>query len=223
MKLLVFKGVSNSDDPKYESVYRLIETRAKKYGYTDVDTSLRWPGHSPGGDVVTLDGAVRVAYGKLEKLEASRDEYAILARSFGCYVALKLACDKKPKWLRKIILWGPPPYWLMWKMWCQDIKTWKSKVAEQQTFVDDMLFPSLEPLECILPEMRYETVVAVGDQDPYVSHAYLCYLESLVQERRSKDYCQSIRFKDAVPGAVHSVTEDSPKPVIEAYLKALFE
>ncbi len=113
----------------------------------------------------------------------------------------------------------------MWDMWCRDIEKQKEKekAAEKGLSVDEKLFPSLVPIEWMLPQTSYETVVATGTQDPYVSHAYLRYLESLVQERKSDKICQSIKFKDAVLGAVHEVTEDSPKPVIEAYLKALFE
>jgi len=121
------------------------------------------------------------------------------------------------------MLWGPPPYWLMWDMWCRDIEEHKVKAAKKGLLVDEKLFPSVVPIEWMLPQITYETVVATGTQDPYVSHAYLCYLESLVQERKSNKVCQSIIFKDAVPGAVHEVTEDSPRPVIDAYLKALFE
>lgn len=74
----------------------------------------------------------------------------------------------------------------------------KGKAAEKGLSVDEKLFPSIVPID-----------------------AYLRYLESLVQEWKSDKFCQYIKFKDAVPGAVHEV--DSPRPVIDAYLKALFE
>lgn len=200
----------------------MLEQEAKNFGYDSTDCSLQWPGHEKVG-ILTLDGALQIAHDKLDEIEAYTDEYDILARSFGCYVALKIALDKKPKGLRKIILWGPPPYWLMWEMWRKHLETWKPKAADKGLAVDETLFPSVEPIEWMLPQITYETVVATGTQDPYVSHAYLRYLESLVQEQKSDKFCQSIKFKDAVPGAVHEVTEDSPRPVIEAYMKALFE
>ncbi len=170
-----------------------------------------------------MDGALDVARIKLGELEAGSDQYDFLARSFGCYVALKMALDGQLKNLRKVILWGPPPYWLMWEMWRRDIEANKKIAGEKGLAVDNALFPTFVPLECMLPMMRYETVVATGDQDPYVPHAYLHYLESIVKERKSSKYCQSIRFNAAVSGAVHEVTEDAPGPVKEAYLKALFE
>lgn len=222
MKLIIFPGGGSPGNPKYGSVYRLLELEAKNYGYTSTDISLRWPGHEKNG-VLTLEGAQQLAEAKLDELEAGSEKYDILARSFGCYVALKIALDKKPKGLRKIILWGPPPYWLMWEMWCKQLETWMPKAAEKGLSVDEKLFPSVVPIECMLPQISYETVVATGTQDPYVSHNYLRYLESLVQERKSDKFCQSIKIKEAVPGAVHEVTEDSPKPVIAAYMKALFE
>ncbi len=222
MKLVIFPGGGSPGNPKYASVYSLLEHEAKKFGYTSTYSSLQWSGHENKG-VLTLDGALQIAHAKLDELEADSDKYDILARSFGCYVALNIALDKKPKGLRKIILWGPPPYWLMWEMWCKLLETWKPKAFEKGLSVDEKLFPSVEPIEWMLPQISYETVVATGTQDSYVSQAYLRYLESLVQERKSDKICQSIIFKDAVLGAVHEVTEDSPRPVIEAYLKALFE
>lgn len=222
MKLIIFPGGGSPGNPKYASVYRLLELEAKNYGYTSTDSSLRWPGHDKNG-FLTQDGALQVANATLVKLEARSDKYDILARSFGCHVALKIALDKKPKGLRKIILWGPPPYWLMWDMWCKDIEKHKGTAAEKGLTVDKNLFPSIVPIDWMLPQIPYETVVATGAQDPYVSHAYLRYLESLVQERKSDKFCQYIKFKDAVPGAVHEVEENSPRPVIDAYVKALFE
>lgn len=222
MKLVIFPGGGSPDNPKYASVYRLLEQESKRFYYDSTDCSLRWPGHNSCG-VITLDGAVKIVLAKLDELEAKTEKYDILARSFGCFVALKVALVKKPNGLRKIILWGSPPYWRMWEMWGKHLETWKPKAADKGTNVDEKLFPSVEPIEWLLPQITYETVVATGAQDPYVSYAYLRYLESLIQERKSDKICQSIKFKDAVPGAVHEVTEDSPKPVIDAYLKALFE
>ena len=222
MKLIIFPGGGSPGNPKYASVYRLLELESKNYGYTSTDCSLQWPGHENNG-VLTLDGALHVAYAKLDELEAGSDKYDILARSFGCYVALKIALDKKPKGLRKIILWGPPPYWLMWEMWCGCLNKFAPQAKDKGLTVDEKLFPSIVPIEWMLPQISYETVVAAGTQDPYVSEAYLRYLESRVRERKSDKYCQSIKIKEAVPGAVHEVTEDAPKPVIDAYLKALFE
>lgn len=228
MKLVIFPGSGSPDHPKYKSVYRLLEHTAPTHGYTTVVSSLRWPGHNLQG-ILTLDGAMDVAQGKIHDLESDSESYDLLARSFGCYVALKIALKVKPKMLRKIILWGPPPYWLIWEMFCRDLegddkkKGNKQKATEKGVALDNALLPSIEPIESMLAQMTYETVVATGGQDPYVSPAYLNYLESIVQQRKSAEFCQSICFKDAVIGAVHEVTEDSPKPVIEAYLKALFE
>lgn len=222
MKLVIFPGCGSPGNPQYASVYRLIELRVKKYGYTHIDSSLQWTGHEKNG-FLTLYGALQLAHATLDKLVADSDKYDILARSFECHVALKFALDKKPEGLRKIILWGPPPYWLMRKMWCKYFEEWTLKAAKKGLPVDEKLFPSIVPIEWMLPQISYQVVVATGAPDPYVSHAYLRYLESLVQEQKSDKFCQYIKFKDAVPGAVYEVEEDSPRPVIDAYVKALFE
>lgn len=228
MKLVIFPGSGSPDNHKYASVYRLLNFAAPAYGYSEVVSSLRWPGHNLN-DVLTLNSAVEVAQGKIQELEFDSESYDLLARSFGCYVALKIALEVKPRKLRKVILWGPPPYWLIWEMFCRDLEGGekkggnKQKAAEKGVAVDRALFHSIEPIESLLPQVTYETVVATGEQDPYVSPAFLSYLNLIVQQRKSVEFCQSISFKDAVVGAVHEVTENSPKPVIDAYLKALFE
>ncbi len=222
MRLIIFPGVGNPEQPKYKSVYRLLESAAQDRGYKSVDTTLRWPGQNLNGKL-TLEGAVAVAQEMIHSLEVNGQRYDFLARSFGCYVALKIALDKQPNHLRRIILWGPPPYWLMWEMWCRDIESNRQLVTKNNFNLDESFFSTLVPLECILPEMRYEIVLAVGDQDPYVSPVYFGYIEAICRDRISSEHCQSLSFRPAVQGAVHEVTEDAPAPVIEAYLKALFE
>jgi len=221
MKLVIFPGAGSPVSPLYVNAYGLLQRAALEHGYDTVDASLQWPGHENQG-VLTLDGAMSRACQKIVELDANSQQYDFLARSFGCYVAVKTALEAQPKGLRKVILWGPPPYWLMWEMWCRDLDINCQVASKKGVTIDQELFSSLAPLECILPMMRHETVVVSGAQDPYVSPAYLRYLESVVRERRSTKVSQSIMFKEAVPGAVHEVTDDAPAPVIQAYLKALF-
>lgn len=222
MKLVIFPGGGSPGNPKYASAYGLLQQAALKHGYDSVDAPLLWPGHENQG-VLTLDGALDRAFQKVAELDKDSQQYDFLARSFGCYVAVKVALERCPTRLRKVILWGPPPYWLMWEMWHRDLDANRLIAAEKGLAVDQTLFPSLDPLECMLPLMRHETVVATGEQDPYVSPACLRYLQSVVQERRSTKFSQSIKFREAVPGAVHEVTQDAPEPVIRAYLTALFD
>lgn len=227
MKLIVIPGTGCPDNKKYASVYRFLEHAASGYGYSSADNSLRWPGHNQPGQnhcgVMTLDGALEVAKKKTEQLENGTENYDFLARSFGCYVALKIAQDLQPRLLRKIILWGPPPYWLVWEMFSRDIEKNSQVAKDKGTTVDSTLFPSIVPLESMLPDVRYQTIVATGDHDPYVPVSYLEYLESIVKKRTSNETRQFVQFKKAVPGAVHEVPEDAHESVKQAYLKALFE
>lgn len=217
MKLAVFPGMGSPDSDLYGRVYRLLSDRASDFGYKEVDL-IRWPGHNLKG-TLTLKAASEVA---ADKIKVFTTKYDILARSFGCYVALKVALDMSPRLLRKIILWGPPPYWLAWEMFVRDISTNCSRAKANGTFVDDSLFPSLEPIESMLASVSYDTTVATGAQDPYAPESFLKYLEAIVGRRPSSKFCQSIRFKEAVPGALHEVTGDAPAPVIETYLRTLF-
>lgn len=224
MKLIVFPGIGSPHNPKYASVYRLIEQSAPKYGYDSVEI-LQWRGQNDDG-VLTLDGALAEAKTKFDSETTGFKQFSdihILARSFGCFVALKLALDCQPKNLRKMILWGPPPFWLVWEMFLKDFKINQKTAHEKGTRLDEGFYPSIVPIEYMLPLISYETTVATGENDPYVPQSFVNYLESLVKQRKNTKNCQCFHFKEAVPGACHEVTEDAPAPVIEAYLKALFE
>lgn len=221
MNLVILPGAGSPSNPIYAGVYQLLKDAAKDHGYDRIDSPLLWPGHDNRG-VLTLSGALEAANQKVNELDQDGQQYDLLARSFGCYVALKVSLDLQPKGLRKIILWGLPPYWLMWEMWQRDLESNRTKASEKGVAINHTLFPSLEPLECMLPKVQHETVVVAGELDPYVPPAYLHYLESAVRERRASELPQSIHFKAPVPGAVHEITPAAAEPVISAYLTALF-
>jgi hypothetical protein len=221
MNLIIFPGGGSPGNDLYASVYRLLSQAASRYGYENVDCSLRWPGHDLDG-ALTLDGALEPAKRKIAALEEGERQYDIVARSFGCFVACRMAL-LKPARLRRIVLWGPPPYWLMHEMFVEHFDEWSKKSAEKGLRVSSSLFSELRPIETMLPDLQYETVVATGAQDPYVPQAHLDYLQALTLRRTSGKFSQSITFKKAVPGAVHEVTESAPTPVIDAYFRAIFE
>jgi hypothetical protein len=219
MKLLVFPGSASPCNSLYREVYQLLRSGAKKYGYQKVDTSLRWPGHFDSGGrsigKLTLDGAVDVATRKVRQFERAGQPYDILARSFGNYVAMKTILNTRPKLLRRLILWAPPPYWVLWKMFVRD-RTETEKIAREKWLAfDEAFFPSVIPLETMVPELGVPCVAATGTEDKYCAHKYLNYL---------KGFATGTEFtvQDVVAGAIHEVHPGLGKPVVAAYLKALF-
>lgn len=219
MNLLVFPGSASPCNSLYREVYQLLRSGAEKYGYQKVDTSLRWPGHvdSDGNanGKLTLAGAVEVAACKVQEFEQTGQPYHILARSFGNYVAMKTILNAHPKMLRKLILWAPPPYWVLWRMFVRD-KSETEKIAREKWLVfDDSFFPSVIPLETMVPQLGVPCVAATGTEDKYCSHEHLGYLRSFATE-------SSFMVRDVVAGAIHEVHPGLGETVVASYLDALF-
>ena len=95
MDLVVFPGGWNPDIRP--GAYEVIKREAEKYGYECVIDDLRWPGHAGKGEYdsapsINLEKAVEAAKTKICKSNVQKP-YTILARCFGCLVALKFVCD----------------------------------------------------------------------------------------------------------------------------------
>ncbi len=110
--LLVFPGAGSPGNPLYSKVYGLIERGALENGYNSVDLSVRWSGQSENesetSGILNFRSAVETVSSHIRKYEDAGTPYNILGRSFGTYVALKIAETLHPKLLGKIILWGVP-------------------------------------------------------------------------------------------------------------------
>lgn len=221
MNLIIFPGGGSPNNKLYIDVYALLSTGAKNYGYRKVDTSVIYPGHIDStGNVsgkLTLDGAIEAAYSKVKEYDKKGLKYDFLGRSFGTIVAVKIATDKKLKHLRKIILWGPPPYWLIWQMFSRDLKE-NIKIAKiKGLHIDKTFFLSIEPLESMLESLEYPTVIATGTKDPYSKPAYINYLWNCIAHKTNF----SFRIVEDAP---HEVTKQKcSQKIVKAYLKCLFE
>ncbi|HVX91035.1 MAG TPA: hypothetical protein VHC20_05430 [Candidatus Paceibacterota bacterium] len=219
MKLVIFPGSASPNNSLYRGVYGLIQRRASEFGYSEVDCSLRWPGHfdqngKSDSNFITLEGAVAEAGAKIAELERDGQPYHILARSFGNYVAAKTILLAKPKLVQRLLLWAPPPYWVLWRMFVRDERETRQIANEKWLAFDGSFFPSIIPLETMLPQLEIECVAATGGADKYCRFEYLVYLRSLVQR-------SPFIVRDEVSGAPHEVHEDLPPAVVDSYLKAL--
>ena len=221
LNLIIFPGGGSPNNKLYKNVYALLSTSAKNYGYKKVDTSVIYPGHiDSAGHVnakLTLDGAIEVAYLKVKEYDEKGLKYDILGRSFGTIVAVKIATDKKLNHLRKIILWGPPPYWLIWQMFSRDLKE-NIKIAKTKGLhIDKKFFLSAKPIESMLQSLEYPTVIATGTKDPYSKPFYINYLWNCVAHKTN------FHFR-VIEDAPHEVTKEKCSPeVVTAYLECLFK
>ena len=219
MKLVVFPGGGSPTFAPYREVYELIADAAPSYGYSKIDLSLRWPAHrGEDGEFqasLTLDNAMAVVSTKIEEIDQEAEPFDILARSFGTFLAAKCSIDLAPKHLRRIILWGPLPFWRMWIKFVRDITENAAVAFSKGLLVDAGYFPSLVPFEALLGDLRHPAVIATGSNDEYSSSAFLSYLSSLTDDK------DNIHYR-VVGGAPHEVTSNLPVEVVREYLDALF-
>ena len=224
MNLLVLPGGGNPDtSPTYRKVYELIAREARKYGYAQVYSDIRWPGHVSSGESydkvpsLTLSGAVSVA---IEAINDLPDEpFTILGRSFGCFVALKLADHENEMVKRPVknILWGPVPYWQLWRDFVKNFDVNKAIAKEKGLKVDASFVASMEPVEVLLHKITIPTLVTSGSLDMGCTPSFMTYLSSLVDGNNMVSVS-----KIPVNGAKHEVTDDDDDGVIDSYCKALF-
>lgn len=220
MKLLIFPGGGNPDDKLYSKVYGLLVERAPQFGYTAVDTSVRWPGHVVEGgtrhESLSFQGALTVAEARLNEYERLETPFDILGRSFGTYVALKATTKGKLSNLRRVILWGAPPFWLIWQMFVRDLDKNRKASLKKGLNIDQTFFPTLEPIESLIQETHRSVVVATGSDDRYSTpffHAYLMQVASA--------FHRDLSFRPPVKGAPHEVTADLAPEIVEDYLNCV--
>ena len=225
MNLLILPGGGNPDtSPTYHKVYELITREAQKYGYAQVYSDIRWPGHIFSGESydkappLNLSGAVSVA---IEAINNLPDEpFVILGRSFGCFVALKLE-DHKNELVKhpvKNILWGTVPYWQIWRDFVRNLEETKETANEKGLKIDASSFSTMEPIEILLRKTSVPTLVSSGSLDTGCPPSFMAYLSSIAEVN------DMVRVnKIPVNGAKHEVTDESDLQVVNDYSAALFK
>ena len=217
--LLIAPGAGNPESPLYDEVYGLLGALAREEGYSDVDVSIRWPGQAsfPVSRNLTVDGAASVLGRKFENLDQAGIAYDILARSFGCCVALAAVEQFQPQRLESIILWGAAPHWKVWQLFVENLANETQTARQKGVCIDHQLYPSSIPIEALLKRCRYPVRFAFGEKDRYTSNGFASYLEHDVCSENPR-----ISFAPPVPGAPHEITQGSSPETREAYRAALF-
>jgi esterase/lipase len=214
--IIILPGGGDPANSIYRNVYDLIIDSVEKVGFSGKIYCLKWPGHCSYSDAyLTLETAVDTAMASIAANE--KDDIVLLGRSFGCAVALK--CIKmlpKQNNVKKIILWGPTPYWLLWEMFKRDLKTNAEKALKKGLRVNETYFPSVEPIESLIKDVNIPTIIATGSKDPYCTPNFLSYLGSIVKDNKN------IIIKPIVEGATHEVTLNDGKEIVEQYENVLF-
>lgn len=220
LNLIIFPGTGSPYNKLYKDVYALLSSGANKYGYGKIENTITYPGHiridgTTEGEL-TLDGAIETAISKVYYYENNGINYDFLGRSFGSFVTVKIAIGRKLNNLQRLILWGPPPYWLVWQMFVRDLEENRRIAKTKGVYVEETFFRSIIPLESMLSSLEYPTIIASGTKDAYSKPGYIEYLKSLFEYRNNI----SFRMVDDAP---HEVTiQNCTDATIGAYLEALF-
>ena len=217
LDLLIFPGGGSPANPLYHQVYELLEREAKRVGYEEIYL-LTWPGHCDkngrfNGEL-TMEGAKYVAEKKILELEKSGKKYHVLGRSFGIIVALDCVDTLEVHNFTRLILWGPPPYWLLWELFKKDFHENKQKNESKGLNISGRFFEGVLPVEYLLKKMDVTTIVATGAEDTYSTPQFLHYLQNMY------GYKYNLYFRWPIRGCKHEVTEANPN--WKEYIKALF-
>src|SRR3989304_1117110 len=215
-KLLIFPGVGSPENSTYADVYALLNVGAKDYGYDKVSI-CHWPGQRANEtDILTLGGAVEIAKNAINTCENEDGEYSILGRSFGTIVAARVLSEIKPTRLKRVIMWGPPPYSVLWKLFKFEIDKTKQKAEEKGTRIDNSFFNSIIPFESLVLTIDCPTVIATGTEDLWVPPSFIQYIQTLL---KGKD---NFSFR-VVDGAGHECSTKCPVEVQKKYLQKLLD
>lgn len=215
MNVLILPGGSSPHADKYKGAYQLLCDAAKHRGYEAVRVAL-YPGQKDEfGNVsgkATLPSAIESVC-ELIKDYFCKDEFIIVARCFGCTVALSVAMKLKIDTLKKIVLWGPAPFWSIWEWYKKDFQ--KSYEADFKNGVDvsNDYFNSTVPIEYLLKN-SYEipVVVSAGEIDDTCPPSFFNYLREISN--------RNIVFKGPVKLCGHTIRPGDPGE--KEYLDALF-
>ena len=195
--LLVFYGGGNPRvTPMYKEVYSLLRQLGEEQGYRRVYDEISWPGQcddesyvqSPSVSLATSpDAAVSFIRTHIE------GPYDILARCYGCFVALKIAGLKM-----------------------SDLPMPRQPARGKGLKVDEQSFSSLEPIESLLLDVAVPTQVASGSLDPICTLEFAAYLRSITRTN------PLVSYPAIVQGARHEVAGKTGDTVVEAYRQALW-
>ena len=202
----------NYGDRLVKGVYDLIDAMAQNCGF-EVTSVVEWPGQSRNdGRILNLAGAEKTALEALMQLKPY-DSFSVLARSFGCIVAGSVFAKVSAP--ERLILWGPPSYPILWRLFKRDINSTLRVAENKGTTLDPNVFESLIPFEELYDGLPKKTSFVTGARDMYTTPQFLDFLKA------SANPSKGFRFR-IVNEAGHEVDCEAPVNVLAEYRAALF-
>ncbi len=187
--LLLFSGSTDPTLGEYPKRYNLIISEAKKRGYNHVQL-LNWTGQKSSNNkgAFSMQNALIDAIPIIEKYNELKNDFNIIAFSWGCGIALRSLqilkqCDK----LSRIILWGIIPYWEEYEaIVINKNKSILDAYNSAGCFVDDNYFKYQIPIEYLLRtyNMKIPLKIGIGLMDKNV--AFLEYIDKILDNQYIK-------------------------------------
>lgn len=220
---LLLPGLGSPESARYQDVYHLLAEEAQRRELPMRCLKYRGQGHLAEGRLsgeITLPGIARAI---ISDVEQSPPGSLLLCRSFGCFLPGYLASyhGLNLARFRRIVLWGPVPYFHMWRLFGTRSKIAKMNIEAKTKGVrlSPSFFESMVPLEiCCEALVDTEVVIALGTEDRYADPSFPPFLAGVLRKHGNRHVRVEI-----VEGAPHEVTSAEKEEVKRAYLKALFE
>jgi len=206
MKLIIVPGAA---DPEfaYKDVYDLLSNEASARGFSKVKV-LNYKGHY-SYDVdsyVDIYGNKSLFIDIFNKIEKEKEEYIVLCRSFGCMIFIELLKDSNLSFdfLKKVIFWGPSPYYLwyeyLFRQFNEDI------FKEKKVRVSQSLFNELIPFELSIQDIndkiQSKIYITSGQEDSDYPKSFHKTLKEIKDNNKLK-----IKLPKRIKGLKHAVTE----------------
>lgn len=202
MKLIIFPGGSDPNHKSYKDVYGLIRHEAKKRNFSNVLIPT-YPGHKSHNEdgEITVSGAVIIIRSTIEKAESEKEDYIVVARSFGCFPLLDVLKKMKTNYLKKAILWGASSFYEYYKQAVIDFDENYKYALAVGTKVSKDIFKEIYPIELSINELNhinYPLMITSGSEDTYHSIQFHNFLKSIKSS-------PNVSFPNLISGVDHSV------------------
>ena len=193
----------------------LLEEASRRFPRARSEVILLPGQGDPNGHVVGEFLIPEAATRLRSTLEAEKtNDHFLIARSSGCNVVAELLATWEGTSVKRVVFWGPPPFWLYCDMFGTGKGMFYDKCAKTWVHVTKNIVQTTAPWESRLPSISCPVRLATGDRDNFCRPEYLKYIRACVANKGNFD------FPDAVVNCPHSVTPELP--CWSDYCEALF-
>ncbi len=212
-KLVILTGMGDPKNSKYQKVYELITTEAKRLNYDEI-IILGWKGQNSFTEtgVFNFKEATQTAIEFFQKIEESDINYDVICRSYGTGVFLAVCQTINLNKIGFASLWGIPNYSDCFELFEEKIDETIKDVISKGVKIDHTFFKNFFPFDLLLKrfKQKFKMNIVSGSEDKYCSSDYANYLKSL-------NNLSNLNYQ-VITGLPHEVTDYH-----KVYLEKLFE